>query len=71
MTDLMAIADDALKGNRTLECTDRAYDRLLDMYGSDNAVWTAVGALTKMGYANNAERALQELCLAHRINALT
>jgi hypothetical protein len=64
--DLIA---DATKGNRTLRCTDRAYDELLARYGTDKAVFAAVSALMNMGYAN-AEKALLGLCLAHRINAL-
>lgn len=55
----------------TLRCTDRAYDGLLAIYGTDRAVWAAVGAFMNMFSAEacaDGEIALLALCRAHRIN---
>lgn len=52
---------------RTLRCTDRAYDRLLAIYGTDNAVWAAafvVHALSEI----DGEQALRNLCCIHAID---
>ena len=65
---LTEIAADALKGNRTLRCTDRAYDKLRGMYGTDRAVFTAAAALRRLGAADG-EIALRQLAYAHNINA--
>ena len=59
---------------RTLRCTDRAYEALLAMYGTDNAVWTAVGAIRHsacmFGKESplDGEQALRGLCHVHGIN---
>ena len=53
---------------RTLRCTDNAYDQLLAVYGTDNAVWAAVFAVSKAAFCRNGEECLRELCKAHRIN---
>lgn len=52
---------------RTLRCTDRAYDGLLVIYGTDNAVWAAVYAL-QFVYDVDGQRCLRKLCAAHAIN---
>lgn len=52
---------------RTLRCTDTAYDQLLAIYGTDNAVWAAVYAL--MMYDDlDGDIALRTLCRVHKIN---
>ena len=68
MSDVVALVDDAAKGNRTVRCTDRAYDELLaESIGSDNAIFEDVVKLMKR-YRVNGEDALRLLCGSLNIN---
>lgn len=50
--------------------TDRAYDALVTIYGSDNSLWAAVYAVGEIcEYKTDASRrALLSLCSVHRID---